>query len=261
MLGKLLKYELKSSAKSFGCIYVGLIMATILSVILEQFNYFEIEILEMVITILLGSLFVVVLVVTCICIYNRFKQSFFTDEGYLILTLPVKLSRLITSKIVASIIWGMFSMIISGIALYIITCSDNDIGIIKGITSVPDIFVNIWRSIEQEAEINTVLCLIINIISSLSLMIFIILMLFDMAQESYACKTSKNKSIYYLKRSIEVIVSVTVFFTVTPWIVDTTDKLNIANEFSELIIMIFMCIWGAGIYAKIHYKIDNKLNI
>lgn len=261
MLGKLLKYELKSSAKSFVCIYLGLIMTTILSVILKQFNYFNLDILATLITIALGSLFVVVFFVTCICIYNRFKQSFFTDEGYLILTLPVKLSQLINSKIVGAIIWSILSSITSTVALYIITCSMNDIGIIEGITSVPDIFVNIWRGIEQEAEINVVLNLIVNIISSLSMMIFVILMLFDMAQESYASKMSKKKSIYYLGRSIEVIVSVTVFFTVIPWIIDTTDKLNIANEFSELILMIFMCIWGAGIYAKIHYKIDNKLNI
>ena len=261
MLGKLLKYELKSSAKSFGCIYLGLIMTTILSVILEQFNYFDIEILDTVITISLGSLFVVVFFVTCICIYNRFKQSFFTDEGYLILTLPVKLRRLIASKIVASIIWGMFSTIISIIALYIIGCSGNDIGIIEAITNIPNIFVNIWRGIEQEATINAVLYLIIEILVILCMMIFVILMLFDMAQESYACKMSKKKSIYYLGRSIEVIVSVIIFFTAFPWIVETTEKLNIVTEFSELIIMIFIGVWSAGIYAKIHYKIDNKLNI
>jgi len=60
------------------------------------------------------------LIASQILIYVRFYKHFFSDEGYLTFTLPVKRSTLFISKTVNAMIWSVLSYIVFVIAILII---------------------------------------------------------------------------------------------------------------------------------------------
>ena len=261
MLGKLVKYELKSSAKNFIPIYVGLMLVTILQVCLSKCDYFGIEAVAIIVNIVLGGGFTVVLVVTAMCIHNRFKQNLLTDEGYLMFTLPVKYTTLINSKIIGSLIWSCLSIITSIIAGFIIIWSESDVGIIEGIKNIPKIFILSWKYAELKAEVNAVIYLIAGILFIVLILIFGIMFICDVATESYIEKNSKRKSIYYLKQVPVVILGFTIGFSIFPWIRDIVEGLNIAIEFKILIYSSILCVLNLGVYIELIYRIKKKVNL
>ncbi len=261
MLGKLIKYELKSSARTFIPIYIGLIIVTILQICLDKINYFDIEILSIIVNTVLSGLFVVVFLGNCICIYNRFKKSFFTDEGYLMFTLPVKTSQLINSKIIGSLIWSTLSIITSIISGYIIACGEYNIGIIKAITGIPEIFISVWNSVDNVTDIPTILGVMLIILGSIVLNILFILGLYSMAADSYEFKMNKSKVIYYVKNLGTFIIWIFILFKIVPWVFNTVWAFNILEELKVLIDIMIIIAFEIGIYMELHYRIKNKLNL
>lgn len=54
-------------------------------------------------------------ILSCILVYVRFYKNFFTDEGYLTFTLPVKRSQLLNSKLITSVA----TMLCTGLVIFI----------------------------------------------------------------------------------------------------------------------------------------------
>jgi hypothetical protein len=54
---------------------------------------------------------IAIIVVSFVIIIMRFYKNLMTDEGYLMFTLPVKSHQLITSKLLASILWTVTSVV------------------------------------------------------------------------------------------------------------------------------------------------------
>ena len=94
MLGKLLKYELKRSARKFFPLVLGyMIVALIFSLMLrygesvKSPNFLVIFIVVCIAYgIAVGALFTVGFTISL----TNFHKTLFTDEGYLMLTIPVK---------------------------------------------------------------------------------------------------------------------------------------------------------------------------
>lgn len=112
MLGKLLKYEWKSSGKITLLLNAYIILITIFGMIMLQSGFFD-ELIEgsqadreISAPLIIGSLLVsayfismiaVAIAVTLFQVF-RFYKNFYTDEGYLMHTLPVSSTQLILSK-------------------------------------------------------------------------------------------------------------------------------------------------------------------
>lgn len=109
MLKKLLKYDFKSVLKywwiaalsSFALSFVGGGCITVLNFDRElpQIVY-PFTIIALILVILS---FVVFSVLSIILVFTRFYKNFFTDEGYLTFTLPVKRIQLLNSKLIMSV--------------------------------------------------------------------------------------------------------------------------------------------------------------
>lgn len=113
MLGKLLKYELKATARTFLPMYIALIVfATIQRVLgrekiggLEELNFAgEIT------TIVIVALFIALGVIITIIMIQRFYKNLLRDEGYLMMTLPVSTRKLILSKLIGTLVWVIGSI-------------------------------------------------------------------------------------------------------------------------------------------------------
>jgi hypothetical protein len=117
MLGKLLKYEIKSTARIFLPMYAVLLIFALLNRFLNPFKAVESAggfnlqaTLKMLSITAYFALIVAVFVMTLVIAIQRFYKNLLGDEGYLMFTLPVKAWQHITSKLVTAIMWYILSI-------------------------------------------------------------------------------------------------------------------------------------------------------
>ena len=114
MLGKLLKYEFKSTARTFGILYGVLLLVAILGSFTMGTNINE-DSLSVITTVLMVTYSVLVgaiIVITFYMIVTRFYRNLLQEEGYLMHTLPVHEWQQILSKLIVAVIWLILSSII-----------------------------------------------------------------------------------------------------------------------------------------------------
>ena len=128
MLGKLLKYELLAEYRKYAVLYIGTIAAAIFFLLFDKGlkqlgDWTIIDILSGLMAMLFVILCIVSLFMVVVFAITRFNNNLFKDEGYLMHTLPVKPWEHIVSKIIASYIWFILSLIVIAIGISIVTCS------------------------------------------------------------------------------------------------------------------------------------------
>jgi hypothetical protein len=133
MLGKLFKHEIRATGRTFLPLYGALLILTIFTKIVMAIGAPNIltdsaavkmsPVTEIILGIMFTLYFVLVValcVMTLVVIIQRFYKNLFTDEGYLMFTLPVKTWELVFSKLVVGLIWCVICgimLVISGFIL------------------------------------------------------------------------------------------------------------------------------------------------
>lgn len=128
MLKKLLKYDFKAILKywwiaalsSFVLSLVGGGCITILDS--EKELPAAITVLAILALILVVLGYVAFSLLSVIFIFTRFYKNFFTDEGYLTFTLPVKRSQLLNSKLITSVVTSLLSSSVIIINALVMLC-------------------------------------------------------------------------------------------------------------------------------------------
>lgn len=110
MLGKLLKHEFKATARLLLPLYLIFIALTLLTKLIHKLDFIKGVLIPTTITITYFISIVVSLAITLIFTIARFYKNLMTDEGYLMFTLPVKVSALINSKLLMSVFWLMVNI-------------------------------------------------------------------------------------------------------------------------------------------------------
>ena len=113
MLGKLLKYELKATARYFVPLLATFGGITLLFKLFMAMIGFGNDPLRMTFSIFIVTIYVVAVIalfLMCFIIsFFRFYKNFYTDEGYLSFTLPVSINLQILNKLLISISWVVVS--------------------------------------------------------------------------------------------------------------------------------------------------------
>ena len=142
MLAKLLKYEMKASARTLVPLYIGtLIVALVCSVQMALFiadnrsgfamtiGVFQVNnTLTGILFLLFFGLCVAITVLTIMTVIQRFNHSLIGDEGYLMFTLPVTHTQLLSSKFIGALIWSVIGSFVMFLSLMIISASGVMIG-------------------------------------------------------------------------------------------------------------------------------------
>ena len=96
MLGKLIKYEFKGTARLYLPFFALLVLLTVVNRFSLQFSVSHSEIMEIP-SVLAMMLYIVaviaIFVIAMVATVQRFYKNFMTDEGYLMFTLPVSQER------------------------------------------------------------------------------------------------------------------------------------------------------------------------
>lgn len=167
MLGKLIKYEFKSTAKWFLIMYAALIIITVFNKLTITLNTNNNSLLELA-TVLLTLTYVLTIlssyVITLVLVIARFYKTMVTDEGYLTHTLPVKTISHVNSKLIVSAVWFILSVIVMIASIMILGAGD---GLIAFFNAIGDLFSSAAKDGFLGDLIITVLLIIFLLLASL----------------------------------------------------------------------------------------------
>lgn len=122
MFGKLIKHEWKATAGTMGILTGAAFGAAVLGALIMRFNLNSSGPASEVLGLVLGLVMVFALLAVVVCavaaevvLVVRYYRSRFTDEGYLLFTLPVNSHQIFLSAAVNMMIWS----VITGLALFL----------------------------------------------------------------------------------------------------------------------------------------------
>lgn len=108
MFGKLLKHELRHTARYHFAILTASLIATVamgLSLIFKAETILSLSMLPLIV------IAFAVIIVSLISVIKNFYETIYSRQGYLTLTLPVKCNQLLISKVLISFFWIIVSYI------------------------------------------------------------------------------------------------------------------------------------------------------
>lgn len=120
MLRKLLKYEFKSTCRTFFVVYVVMAALSILTGAMDRVNSSydeEVMPLWMILMLLTAMFFAAATVITAVLNINRFYKGLFKDEGYLVHTLPVRPWQIIAAKLIPAVVWTIATMAVMMVSM------------------------------------------------------------------------------------------------------------------------------------------------
>lgn len=195
MLRKLYKYDFLCSSRKNVPLYIFYILLTIAVKIIDETIY-EIKadgLIEVIVLMLIGVIGFVYGVMTFVLFFgsffeavSRFKKNLFSDEGYLMNTLPVKASQHIWSKLLNTFSWAGISLVVLLIGNWIM----------EGFGSVKNIFRDIYNIAEEITQLygadgaTVVIILGLNIIVGL-LCFAMVLMFFSAFENTFLVSKKK----------------------------------------------------------------------
>ncbi len=117
MLGKLLKFEFKHSARYVMLIYgcAGIFALFMLFGYLAKITF--ISIISSMVLYFVG---IIAVVMTLVAVIKNFYDTLYGKQGYLSFTLPVKASSLLLSKVIIAFFWIIMSMILGAVIFLLI---------------------------------------------------------------------------------------------------------------------------------------------
>lgn len=114
MLSKLIGYEMKAFGRILFPVYLAIVVvAVLLGIDFRLFSAPEGAAGSVALTIILVLLIAAVFLITIILSVGRFYTNLLGREGYLMFSLPTGTGSLIWAKVISSVIWSLFSVIVS----------------------------------------------------------------------------------------------------------------------------------------------------
>lgn len=273
MLKTLLKYEWKDTwGLCTACNGIALILSVIGALMISLWHYSDDKTFTDTQTTMLGvafSFYIIIYIVSVFAIvlvmkyyfFVRYYKNLFTDQGYLMHTLPVKSTDLINSKLIIAVLWQFITGIVVGICIVIIVFSFADI---FGELSIMD-FKEAFHDIEMEFDeiVKGIPLIAFGIISGLVTPIFEILLMYmavGIGQQS-----KKNRlflsvmvliGLYMGKRFISSCLSVPLQMLV----INEDVSLTTVNVGAVLVALAIIAM-TVGLYFLNKYFLEKKLNL
>ena len=258
MLNKLLKYEFKSTGRTFLPIYGALLVTSFLTrlfVFNKDFsNSFFLSLFQVVISSLFGFLLMAVCILTLVVSLQRFYKNLLGEEGYLSMTLPVRPWQHILCKSLTSLVWYIFSSIAAILAFVILAYEKGMIG---------DFFKAIGTLIRRgslNAQILTA-CGEFFLFAALGILAFTMMLYASMALG----QLNANKRLLTsfgaflaLNFLVQILMGVLGNLAVQ-WVFPMSSRwaLNVALLLSIVVELFFL----AGFFAITNYILSRKLNL
>lgn len=113
MLSKLLKYEMKATARIFLPLFAVVLLSAAINRIITLLSPGGWEAPAIISLVLYVTILVGMFVVTVIMMIQRFYRNLLSEEGYLMFTLPVKPWMHIISKLLLAMLWTLVGVVVA----------------------------------------------------------------------------------------------------------------------------------------------------
>ncbi len=268
MLGKLLKYEMKSTSRIMWILYAAtIIWGALLGIVLRlQVNFADaqydglgitagnstaLSVIMVIFLVIYLMLLSAMMTMTFIMIILRFYRNLLSGEGYLMHTLPVQPVCLITSKLLIAILWLVIAgvaAILSGVAVGLTS------GIlIKALSEVP--FSTILRGMGELFNRDTFLVLLMVFVGYVSQ---ILQFYFAMAIGNLA---NRSKLLFSVLAHIGISILQSVVLVIL--MIKATHFMPGSNAFDSVMVRsILLCVTtGTLFFLGTNYILKNRLNL
>ena len=253
MLGKLLKYEIKATSRILLPLYLVLFVVAVVNRVLNPFEIlenaqgFNIQILINILSIILYFIIMI----------QRFYKNFLGDEGYLSFTLPVETWKHVLSKLLASMMWIILSIL--AVMASIIIIADID--------SLMSGFSTFLEEIGTTFGSGIYIMLPIYMLSGLTLAILVIYNSISIGhhfQNHKVLASFATFGVFYLFTQIVLVIMLMIYVTMNygslaaaPINATTVPNAGILLG-TVIAILLLMCI---GHFISTNYFLKNKLNL
>ena len=163
MLRKLFKHEFYQMTRKLGPIYLGIILFTIAGrgftflstrkVFVENANHTFVSVINFLSGFFIAVFLLIILgllAYTIIILITIFYKNYFTDEGYLMMSLPAKTSSLINAKLFNAFIWSIFSILLVILGAIILFSSFD--GLKSSVSETFRVFSNLYNDSRETLE-------------------------------------------------------------------------------------------------------------
>ena len=167
MLNHLLDYEFKATRRTYGGLYMALLVVAVLLGLSMRGLVEKSDALAAPVAILslvYGSLLVAMVAVLAVTIIQRFAKNLLGREGYLMHTLPVTPRQLIGAKLISALAWVLLSLVV-------FLVSAGLLGVVSSLSfqameRLDESFAVLWRWIAQNAgtALNLLLAALLTIL-------------------------------------------------------------------------------------------------
>ncbi len=274
MLSKLLKYELKATARWFLPMYAGVFALALINRLLLLFqpylnhNMLLSRFYELIngLTIL-GYILVIfaTFALTFFIMLHRFYKNLLGDEGYLMFTLPVSSSQLVISKLITSCLWTIATIVVTLSSIFILLVNEDLFSILNWF------FKEITRVIMTYEGIQaTLICIELIVLMLCSLIQGILMMYTALALGG---TRSGHKILYsfgfymLINFAMQVITSIVIF--VGGMILDNDFIAAVSSNIPPYVIIHFLMlssiiiaiIFSVVEFIVTNYVLSKKLNL
>ena len=281
MLGKLIKNEFKAVNRLMIPLHLGLIAITIIGRFYLQFTVFDNASMSYVmaqniwyniLNAMLVMFYVVALIAAALITWIylsilRFRKNLFTDEGYLMHTLPVSASAHIWSKLIVCFIWEFIDItlvILSVFALFV------NMDILRALPQgLSELFSSFPDAFGVPAGVGIPLYLLLFLLDSIS-SILCIYMCIAVGHSFNNHKILASVGIYVGVSMLQSFISMIftgitgmVFYGTSSALISVSNTMSAATNFwlSWIVSMIICIVTGTASYLLANYFMTKKLNL
>lgn len=272
MLGKLLKYEIKATGRTFLPLYLALIVLTIITKLLlfiaipdSVFVSTEGSKFDIPLGISMTVYFTIIIalsVLTLIVIIQRFYKNLLTDEGYLMFTLPVQTSKLVLSKLIVGLMWTFVCGIAVALSIFILAIGNISVmEITQGINMFYSDFQNQFGVSPNMLIWEVSILMIVDIVASI-LMIYVSIAIGQLFRQ--------HRIMAAFGAYIGISVVLQIFATLLAALVPIFGMEYLMNsQINQIKVMetlvngltLFNIITAAAFYFGTNYILKNRLNL
>jgi hypothetical protein len=260
MLSKLLKHELKATARYLSPLYLILLLLSVVNRIILELDIFDgfLIIIPRFITFFYVLSIIAVIVVSFLMMIIRFYKNLMTDEGYLMFTLPVKSNQLINSKLLVSMFWTVASIVAVIASILIVGATP------ESLSSFMDGLRAFWADVNAELNGKALMMLLEIIVMALLGLINSILMIY--VSIAIGQLFNGHKLIGAFGAYIAIYVALQIGLTLLVFLISiiSKDAFMESTSVPDIVfplVLFVLIILNATYYLVTNYIFKKKLNL
>lgn len=257
MLGRLMKYEFKATARVYLPLFGALLVTAAVSSLMAEWGK---DVPTVIAYTLSVFIMIAVAVVTFVITIQRFSKNLIGDEGYLMFTLPVSTDSIIFGKLLTAAIWQIISSVVVFLSIWIMALRAFDIADFQ-------MLIHALERLFTQMGVSGVLVILEAAVAAVVAVCSSVLMLYCCI--SLGMLVNRRRGLLSFGAFIGIVIlseilgSIAITTGMLDWIGPLFDGLSIGGRIHAGIwgLTAWQAVSGAIFYFVTRYMLKNRLNL